>query len=153
MNNQNFSTSFTVDQTSQEVFAAINNVRGWWTGEIEGNTDKLGDEFTYRYADIHYSKQKIIESIPAKKVVWHVTDARLNFTQDMAEWKGTDITFDISKKDDKTEVRFTHIGLVPEFECFNSCSNAWSSILNVGLRDLITRGIIVSGSGQLNKKE
>lgn len=42
MNEQNYTTSFTVDQTPEEVFAAINNVRGWWTGEIEGDTDKTG---------------------------------------------------------------------------------------------------------------
>jgi hypothetical protein len=54
-----------------------------------------------------------------------VLDGYLNFTQDKTEWTGTDITFDISKKGDQTEVRFTHVGLVPEFECFDNCSNAW----------------------------
>ena len=76
-----------VDQTPEEVFAAINNVRGWWTGEIEGGTDKLGDEFTYRYKDIHYSKQKLTEVIPNKKVVWLVEDARLNFVKTIKEFK------------------------------------------------------------------
>ena len=51
MNNQNLTTTVTVDQTPEEAFAAINNVRGWWSGEIEGNTDKLGDEFNRKNKD------------------------------------------------------------------------------------------------------
>jgi len=113
MNNQNLTTTFTVDQTPEEAFAAIKNVRGWWSGEIDGRTEELGDEWTYRYQDIHYSKPRITESIPGNKVVWHVFDGYLNFTQDKTEWTGTDITFDIAKTGDKTEVRFTHVGLAP----------------------------------------
>jgi activator of Hsp90 ATPase-like protein len=143
MNNHSFTTTFTVDQTPEEAFAAINNVRGWWTGDIEGSTDKLGDEFTYRYEDIHYSKQKITEFIPGQKVVWNVVDAQLNFTQDKKEWKGTDITFEVSKKGDKTEVTFAHLGLVPDFECFNNCSTAWGSLINGNLRRLITSGEVL----------
>src|SRR5579859_7547520 len=123
MHNQNYTTSFTVDQTPEEVFIAINNVRGWWSGEIEGDTDKLGAEFTYRYEDVHYSKQKITEFIPSKKVVWLVLDANLTFVQDKTEWNGTKITFEIAKKGDKTEVQFTHVGLAPHFACYNACSN------------------------------
>lgn len=148
MSDQNYTTSFTVDQTPEEAFAAINNVRGWWSGEIEGSTDKLGEEFTYRYKDIHYSKQKITELVPGKKVVWHVLDGFLEFVKDKTEWTGTDITFDISKKGDKTEVRFTHVGLAPKVECFNVCSDAWGFYINSSLRNLIT-----SGKGEPNKQE
>jgi hypothetical protein len=148
MNVQDFTTTFTVDQTPGQAFAAINNVRGWWSGEIEGSTDKLGDEFTYRYQDVHYSKQKITEFIPGKKVVWLVLDSYLNFTKDKSEWNGTEITFEVSRKGKTTEIRFTHLGLVPESECFDACSNAWGFYTNGSLRSLIT-----TGKGEPNQKE
>src|ERR1700737_2245930 len=113
MNDQNFTTTFMVDKTPEEVFAAINNVRGWWSGEIEGSTDRLGDEFTYRYEDLHYSKQKSTELIPGKRVVWLVLDSYLKFIEDKSEWRGTNITFEIAKKGDQTDVHFAYVGLVP----------------------------------------
>ena len=146
---QNYTTTFTVDKTPKEVFAAINNVRGWWTGEpgIEGSTDKLGDEFTYRYTPHHFSKQKITEFIPGKKIVWLVVESSINFVKDKSEWKGTKITFEIAKKGEKTELRFTHVGLVPDIECYGACSNAWSSYIKGGLRNLISKS-----KGQSKKK-
>ena len=140
LKSQNYTTAFTVDQTPEEAFAAINDVRGWWSGNIEGSTDKLGDEWTYRYKDIHYSKQKITELIPGKKVVWHVLDSYLNFIEDKTEWNDTKITFDISKKGDQTEVRFSHMGLTPEVECYDACTNAWGGYVNSSLRNLISKG-------------
>ena len=148
MKDQNLTITFTVDQSPEEVFAAINNVRGWWSGEIDGSTDKLGEEWTYRYKDVHRSTQKITELVPGKKVVWHVTDATLNFVKDKTEWNGTDIVFEIKSKDGKTELRFTHIGLVPTFECYGGCSGAWGFYINDSLRNLIT-----AGKGQPNPEE
>src|SRR5260370_9562359 len=103
MKKQNFTTTLTVDQTPQEAFAAINNVRGWWSGEIEGDTDKLGAAFTYCYKDVHRSKQKITEFIPGKKVVWHVLEIHLSFLDDKSESNDTDIIFDISEEQATTE--------------------------------------------------
>ena len=140
MTNQNFSTTISVDQSPEEAFKAITNVHRWWSGEIEGDAGRLGAEFTYRYKDVHRSKQRVTEFVPGKKVVWHVLDSELSFAKNKSEWNGTDIVFDISEKDGKTEVRFTHDGLVPRFECYGSCSNAWGTLINGNLRKLITTG-------------
>jgi hypothetical protein len=148
MNEASYTTTFTVDQSPAETFAAINNVRGWWSGEIDGRTDELGVQFTYRHLDIHRSKQEITELIPGQRVAWHVLDGYLNFTEDTTEWTGTDITFDLVAVGSGTEVRFTHAGLVPQHECFDTCANAWSFYINTSLRNLIT-----TGTGQPNEKE
>ncbi len=142
MENQNFTATLMVDQTPEEAFNAINNVRGWWTGDpgIEGSTDKLNDEFTYDYKPYHHSKQKITELTPGKKIVWLVTDSSINFVKDKSEWTGTKITFELTKKGGKTEIRFTHVGLVPDIECYNDCSNAWGSYISSSLRNWITKG-------------
>jgi hypothetical protein len=67
MISQNFTITFSVDQTPEEVFKAINNVRGWWSEEIEGSTDTLGAEFKHHYKDVHRCKMKISEFVQAKK--------------------------------------------------------------------------------------
>ena len=141
----NFTTTILVNQSPKEVFDAVNNVRGWWQGKIEGSTEKLNDEFTYRMEEIHFSKQKLVEVIPNKKVVWLVTDSNLNFVINKSEWTGTKISFEISENENKsdkykTQLRFTHVGLVPKIECYGGCSNAWSQLIEKSLFSLITTG-------------
>jgi uncharacterized protein YndB with AHSA1/START domain len=140
MTSQNFQSAFTVPQSPDVVFEAVTNPQKWWTGDIEGNTQRVGDEFSYRYGDVHYTKQRITELVPGRKVVWRVVDSHLSGPEDPSEWTGTEIIFEINEEDGQTELRFSHLGLVPEFECFDSCSSAWGFYVNGSLRRLITTG-------------
>lgn len=148
MENQDFTTTLLVDRSAKEAFDAINNVRGWWSENIEGGTEKLNDVFTYRVKDLHQCTMKLTEVVPNKKVVWLVLDNYFNFTKDQSEWIGTKVSFEITEKDGKTQIRFTHIGLVPAHECYEICENAWTGYIQNSLRDLIN-----TGTGQPNPKE
>ena len=140
MKNQDFTTTLLVDQTPEEVFAAINNIRGWWSEDIEGSTVKLNDVFTYHFEDVHRCKLKITAMVPNKKVAWLVLDNYFNFTKDKHEWTGTSIIFEISAKNNKTEVKFTHQGLVPAYECYDICKNGWTRYIQGSLFNLVTTG-------------
>lgn len=132
--------SFTVDQTPDEAFAAITDPRAWWSEGIVGKTDELGAEFIYRYKDMHYSKHRVAALVPGERVVWRVLESHLSFVDDRTEWDGTEVTFDIARKGDKTEVRFRHLGLGPKQACFDRCSSAWRSYVTGSLRKLIAEG-------------
>ncbi len=136
----NFTTTIEVPNSAEEVFTAINNVRGWWQGDINGHTQNLNDEFTYEMAPYHVTKQKVVEWVPNKKLVWLVTESSINFVADKKEWLNTTISFDIIAGTNKTQLIFTHQGLVPEIECYGGCSGAWEQLIQKSLYSLITRG-------------
>ena len=136
----NFTSRIIVDASTDQAFKSINNPAKWWTENVTGSSQKTGDEFTVRFGDVHYSNQKLVEIIPGKKVVWLVTDSKLNFIKDKQEWTNTQISFEISNLNGKTKIVFTHIGLVPGIECFNACSNAWSQYIQKSLFNLLNTG-------------
>lgn len=140
MNCSSFNTTLLVHNTSNEVFNAINNVRGWWSENISGQTDQLHAIFDYHYEDVHRCKLKIIELIPGKKVVWYVLDNYFKFTKDETEWKDTKIIFDIETVGDQTQLRMTHQGLTPEHECFDICRDSWTNYIQKSFRNLVTTG-------------
>ena len=148
MKTPDFTTTILTDKAPQDVFNAINNPRGWWSAGIEGSTHMLNDEFIYHYRYVHYCKIKLIELVPGQKVVWLVLDNYFKFTNDKSEWTGTKMIFDIAQKNGRTEIRFTHHGLVPQYECYEICREAWTTYIQDSLHNLIT-----TGKGKPNTKE
>jgi hypothetical protein len=148
MKTADFTTTLLVDQSPKEASDAITHVRGWWSEDIEGPTKNLHDEFHYHFEDVHRCHIKLIEVVPEQKIVWLVLDNYFKFTKEKSEWKGTKIIFLISKQADKTQIRFTHEGLVPEYECYEICRSAWTTYIQDSLRELIN-----TGKGRPNGKD
>ena len=133
--------TFTVAQPPAVAYAAVNDPRAWWSRDIGGTTDELGAEWTYETEGVHRTTHRVTELVPDRSVAWLTTDSCLSFTEDQQEWTGTTIRFDLEPTGDGgTEVRFTHLGLVPQVECFGVCRVAWGEYILGSLRQLIATG-------------
>jgi hypothetical protein len=140
-NDTSFTTHILVDESPHEVFEAVRNVRGWWSETITGNTAELNDEFEYEVKGVHYSKQRLVEVIPDKRVAWLITEANLLFVEDHDEWTGTKVIFDISHDGSQTKLTFTHEGLTPAIACYGACMPAWTQYIEHSLKQLIETGV------------
>jgi hypothetical protein len=148
MENTSFTSTITVSKSAADAFNAIKNFRGWWSEEIEGNTDKLNETFLYHYKDIHLCKMELIEFVPGQRLVYRVVENDFNFIEDKSEWVNTRLVFDLTKENGHTSVRFTHEGLVPAYECYQVCNDAWSGYINNSLKQFIE-----TGKGNPNPKD
>lgn len=148
MDKQDYTATIWVEQSPHEVFEAAKNFRAWWSEEIEGNTEELNEVFFYHYKDVHQCQVKLIDLIPDKGLVYQVLDNQFSFTEDKSEWINTKLIFTISTEGSNTKLLFTHEGLVPDYECYEVCYDAWSNYIKKSLYDLIT-----TGKGHPNPKE
>jgi uncharacterized protein YndB with AHSA1/START domain len=141
MGNKDFKATIELEKSSRDVFKAItDDVAKWWGGkDFKGESTKLNDEFVIQHPGAHYSKQKLVEIIPDKKVVWFVTESELSWLEnDKHEWTNTKMIFEIAVEGDKTILRFTHEGLVPEKECYERCAlEGWDIVIKDWLFNFI----------------
>ena len=134
-NLEDFTYSFQSPKSSKEIYEMLLQLEKWWSGlyeeTITGQCKKLGDEFDFQAGrGVHYTKQKLVELTPSKKVTWEVTDCNLQFVKKQDEWVGTRISFEIEDLGTNRRITFRHLGLTPKFECYGNCAGAWTEYMN-----------------------
>ena len=140
MKKQDYTVDILVNATAREAFNGINDISTWWTENWEGSSQNLHDEFTTHFGETHMT-MKVVEMIRDQKIVWLVTDSYKHWVQhNRTEWIGTKISFEIAERDNKTEICFSHIGLIPGLECYDGCSNAWAGYIQQSLFSLLNTG-------------
>jgi hypothetical protein len=144
MTEHDYTTVLTVPVTPDQAYAAVNDVRGWWSQDVDGTTDAVGAEFDYRGnqdgVNVHRARIRVAALEPGRRVEWHVVDNWMSFIDDQSEWTDTRIVFEISATAEGSEIRFTHRGLVPAYECYDVCLDAWTFFLRTSLSALVTTG-------------
>lgn len=138
MKQQDYRCSITANITAKEAFESISDVSAWWAKHVEGNSQQLNDVFIVRFGET-YVTFKIVKWVANKTVIWEVTDCYLHWLHDKTEWKGTTIEWEITEADHITQINFTHMGLVPEVECFGACQRGWDQYIKGSLFTLLTQ--------------
>jgi hypothetical protein len=139
MATKNFHTTIKINASAKEAMKKISEVRKWWAKKVKGKTNKLNDKFMVDFGETFVDFQ-IQELVPNKKIVWMVTDCNLHWINNKKEWNGTEVVFEISERKNSTQIDFTHVGLVPSFECYEDCEAGWTEHVTESLVKFITEG-------------
>ncbi|MDE3214376.1 MAG: hypothetical protein KGM98_14180 [Bacteroidota bacterium] len=139
---ESFSATIEITNSAQEIFQRITNyVPRWWGGkDFSGRSINLNDEFVINHPGAHYSKQKLVEVIPGKKLMWLVTESSLSWLKNQEEWTNTKMIFEIIPKNYSYLLQFTHEGLTPEKESYVKCCEGWNMVIKDWLYTLIMYG-------------
>ena len=138
-NKTSYHGDFIANVSSDKAFDGIGHVANWWGKNTEGNSQKLGGVFTVRFGET-FVKFKVAEYQPDRKITWDVTDCYLHWLDDKSEWKNTSLHWELTNKGEATKISFTHEGLVPEIECYQTCVKGWDQYVLGSLQKLLTTG-------------
>jgi hypothetical protein len=138
MINTSYTLTITVSKSERDVFNSITNLSEWWVEEFIGEKLKLNSEFILKISESHFSKNKVIEFVSYKIFVWITTESERSIYN--FDWSVTKMIFELSAKDDKSIIKFTHQGLVPGKECYESCELGWNTVIKDYLFNYITYG-------------
>ena len=143
MENKSYHYSFTVNTSPEEAITKINQVNLWWRKDFSQTIKNVNDKFTVPFGEPSFVDFIVTELVPGKKLVWKVTDCYLPWFKDKKEWNNTEVEFELSQKDGKTTIDFTHVGLVPGIECYEVCEKGWNGHIQ-SLQRLINEGVILA---------
>jgi len=134
-----YTATVDVPAIANQAQKAVSQVNKWWALNFYGSAENNGDTFSVAFDDT-FVNFRISELIPGQKTVWYVTDCNLHWLDDKKEWKDTEVEWLFQQKGDSTTITMTHIGLVPEVECYDSCRKGWNEYVLTSLPAYITTG-------------
>ena len=154
MESRDYQITITVNIPAEEAFRKIGEVSLWWTKGIRGQAKLLGDRFTMRVGESEtYVDLEVVELEPNARIVWRVTDCNLHWITNRAEWTGTRILWEVTSKNGGTEIRMTHIGLIPGAECYDVCKPGWDFHVGKSLYRFLAENTELTSESEVANRE
>lgn len=112
--------------TPEAVFNAIATpvgIAGWWA-----KSNRIWRKDGNQFLSVDFGRVKkllrVEESIAPSRLTWRVVECSLH------EWPGTRIKFHIEPALGGSLLHLEHEGLVPNLECYGSCSAGWTYFMS-----------------------
>jgi uncharacterized protein YndB with AHSA1/START domain len=114
-------------ETVAALFTSADGVSRWW-GPTEGSGE-VGGTLVTSFGSYGVNAMRVVEVSPTR-VVWEsVAPDQVTGTTHQQEWLGTTVEFDIAASAGGTELRFRHVGLTPQLECWDTCNSGWTHFM------------------------
>jgi uncharacterized protein YndB with AHSA1/START domain len=94
-----------INASPEKVYDALSQqqgLAGWWTVNTKASPT-VGTINQFRFGDSGFNDMKFVELVPGKRVKWHCVDGA-------KEWIGTELIFELQRKNGATIVIFPHCG-------------------------------------------
>jgi uncharacterized protein YndB with AHSA1/START domain/limonene-1,2-epoxide hydrolase len=126
-----------------EALTTLEGLAGWWASSATGSGSP-GANFELGFAGLDETITWRVDTVVApSSAMWTC----LRHTG-LPDWDGTKIVFELREHDAAlTVLKFRHIGLVPELECYEQCHAGWEHFLP-SLRAYAERGQGTPFAGQ-----
>lgn len=124
----NYTTFIRLHASADKVYNALTQeIPLWWTEQFEGFSHIENKLFTVRFGPHVHKTLRVKKLTLCSEIIWEVTDSLIDIPElsNQTEWIGTTIIWNISHKGTNTELQLIHIGLIPETECYDICSDGW----------------------------
>ena len=108
-----------INATPEKVFEALSTIEGlrhWWIVETKGDANPGG------VIDFGFCDMKVVAYKSNELVHWQCV-------RGPDEWVGTEVTFQLKRKDDQTFVIFKHANWKEPVEFMQHCSTKWATFL------------------------
>ncbi len=135
--NNSYSTELLIKCSIEKAFAALSSNIGDWWGDQDKPVQNPEDVFTMSWGEPWY-QFRVVAYEPNHKITWECIDAK-QIIGDLEgvekEWVGTQLQWTLKEsRKQETELQFIHQGLVPEFICYDFCSNTWDRFIAFNLK-------------------
>jgi uncharacterized protein YndB with AHSA1/START domain len=114
-----------------DALTSLDRLNGWWTNQTTGETG-VGGTIHFQFGDRGFFDMKVIELLPAERVVWEVTAGP-------DEWVGTRVIWELKPYEAGTTILFKHQGWREPVEFMHHCSTKWATFL-LSLKALLETG-------------